>query len=66
MDTSTTIIITDEEGVPTKELVVDNKQQTMRSLEIVRDDTSEDEMPVIVGWRRTQGKYKRSVEGLLL
>ena len=59
MDTSTTIIITDEEGVPTKELVVDNKQQTMRSLEIVRDDTSEDEMPVIVGWRRrTQGKFE--------
>ena len=66
MDTSTTIIITDEEGVPTKELVVDNKQQTMRSLEIVRDDTSEDEMPVIVGWRRrTQGKLY-CIEGLLL
>ena len=66
MDTSTTVIITDEEEVPTEELIVDyNKQQTMRSLEIVRDDTSEDEMPVIVGWRRTQGKLY-CVEGLLL
>ena len=65
MDTSTTVIITDEEE-PTKELVDYNKQQPMRSLEIVRDDTSEDEMPVIVGWRRrTQGKLY-CIEGLLL
>ena len=67
MDTSTTvIIIDDEEEVMPKELVVDNKQQTMRSLEIVRDDTSEDEMPVIVGWRRrTQGELY-CVEGLVI
>ena len=65
MDTSTTVIITDDEE-PTKELVDYNKQQPMRSLEIVRDDTSEDEMPVIVGWRRrTQGKLY-CIEGLLL
>ena len=62
MDTSTTVIITDEEE-PTKELVDYNKQQPMRSLEIVRDDTSEDEMPLIVGWRRTQGKLYTPLKG---